>query len=133
MPNANEPKKLAIWLSCYVIYRIAYHWQFDKDDSNNPIGVTEAIKRGLLDFVGKGAGVLLGDFIQKSAKGRWPEKISIAKPDQDLTNKAVSGAAKTVFNAGDKLADKADAVVMDTTAYVAKVLNGYLDALKIGV
>jgi hypothetical protein len=133
MPNANEPKKLAVWLSCYVIYRIAYHWQFDKDDSNNPIGVTEAIKRGLLDFVGKGAGVLLGDFIQKSAKGRWPEKISIAKPDQDLTNKAVSGAAKTVFNAGDKLADKADAVVMDTTAYVAKVLNGYLDALKIGV
>ncbi|KJS21675.1 MAG: hypothetical protein VR72_09260 [Clostridiaceae bacterium BRH_c20a] len=128
VPKVNEPKKLAAWLSCYVIYRIGYHWHFDKDDNNNPIGITESIKRGLLDFVGKGAGALLGDFISNSAKGRWTEKISIADADQALTNDVVTKGTKSVLDAGDKLAGKAD----DAVAYVVKILSDYLEVLRRG-
>lgn len=128
VPKADEPKKLVIWLTSYVLYRIGYHWQFDKDDNNNPIGITEAVKRGLLDFVGKGAGALLGDYLNQLGKGRWVEKISIADADQKLVNENVSKAAKYGLDTMDKAAEKAD-------AYISKGVNAlleYIEKLKIG-
>ena len=113
VPKANEHKKLAIWLTSYVIYRIGYHWWFDKDEDDQPIGIKESVKLGLQDFVGKGFGVLLGDFIGKCGKGRWPEKISITDADQDYVNKQVSKAAKTAFSKMDKVAKKADDAALE--------------------
>lgn len=108
VPKATETKKLAIWLTCYVIYRIGFHWWFDKDEDDQPIGLTKAVEAGLQDFVGKGFGVLLGDYIGKCGKGRWPEKISVTDADQDLVNKNVSKATKAGLDALDKAAAKAD-------------------------
>lgn len=90
MPKADEPKKLVMWLSSYVVYRIGYHWQFDKDDNNNSIGITEAINRGLLDFIGKGAGALLGDYMKEVGKGRWVESVSVADADQNFLSEGIN-------------------------------------------
>lgn len=124
VPKANEPKKLAIWLSTYVLYRIGFHWNFDKDDNGNAIGILESIKKGLLDFVGKGFGVLLGDFINNMGKGRWVEKISVADIDQKIVSDNLSKATNVGLSAMDKVATKADDVIT--------LLMGYLEKLKIG-
>lgn len=113
VPKATEREKLAIWLACYVIYRIGFHWWFDKDEEDNSIGLKEAIKVGLQDFVGKGFGVLLGDFIGKCGKGRWPAKISVTDADQALVNEQVSKAAKATLDKMDKVAKKADDTVLE--------------------
>jgi len=112
VPKATEQKKLAIWLSCYVIYRIGFHWWYDKDDEGQSIGITGAAKAGLQDFVGKGFGVLLGDYIGKCGKGRWPEKISVTDADQDLVNTQVSKATKAGLDVLDNAAAKADDVAL---------------------
>ena len=126
MPKANESKKLIIWLTCYVLYRIGFHWTFDKDDSGNGIGISLSIERGVLDFVGKGAGALLGDFLEKAGKGRWPEKYSVTSKDQALVNEKVSQAAKVGLDALDSAAEKADDVLAD----VVNRLLAYINQLK---
>lgn len=123
MPKANETKKLAIWLTCYVLYRIGYHWTFDKDDDGNGIGISESLNRALLDFVGKGAGVLLGDFLEKAGKGRWPEKYSVTSKDQALVNEKVSQAAKVGLDALDSVAEKADDVVAEIVNRLLAFIN----------
>jgi len=127
MPKANESKKLIIWLTCYVLYRIGYHWTFDKDDQGNGIGISLSIERGVLDFVGKGAAVLLGDFLEKAGKGRWPEKYSVTSKDQALVNEKVSQATKAGLNALDSAAEKVDDVIGE----VVNRLLAYINQLKV--
>lgn len=129
VPKVNQPGKLALWLSLYTLYRIGYHLQFDKDEAENSIGLSEAIKRGLLDFIGKGAGALLGDYLTELGKGRWVERISVTDKDQKIVNDAVSKGAKKGFDALDKAAGQADELVAKTVA----VLLSYLDKLKAGL
>lgn len=129
VPKVNQPGKLALWLSLYTLYRIGYHQQFDKDEADNPIGLSEAIQRGLLDFVGKGAGALLGDYLTELGKGRWVERISVTDKDQKIVNDAVSKGAKKGLDALDKAAGQADELVAKTVA----VLLSYLDKLKAGL
>jgi hypothetical protein len=126
MPKASEKKKLIAWLSSYVIYRIGYHWYFDKDKNQNPIGISESIQRGFMDFVGKGAGALLGNYLNNCGKGRWVEDVSIADGDQKLVNDNVAKAAKEGLDLLDSAADKADEVIDD----IVKMLVGYIDSLR---
>lgn len=128
VPKATEPGKLALWFSLYVLYRIGYHLIFDKDAQNNSIGITESINRGLLDFVGKRAGILLGDYMMTMGKGRWVEKISVADADQKLVDDTVSKVAGAGLNAMDKMARKGD----DLVAEVVEVLQTYVERLKLG-
>lgn len=127
IPDKTKPKELTIWLTCYTIYRIGYHKKFDTDDNNEPISIIEAVERGLMDFVGKGAGALLGDFIKEQGKGRWVEKISVADKDQEIVDNAVSTAAKTTFDVLDKGAAKVDDIVEEAL----ETLMQYLNKLKI--
>ncbi len=127
IPDKTKPKELTIWLTCYTVYRIGYHKQYDTDDNNEPISIIEAVERGLMDFVGKGAGVLLGDFIKEQGKGRWVEKISVADKDQEIVDNAVSTAAKTTFDVLDKGASKGDEVVDE----ILDTLLQYINKLKI--
>lgn len=127
MPEKDNPKALAAWLTTYVIYRIGYHKYYDVDESNESISIIEAVKRGLMDFVGKGAGILLGDFIKAQGKGRWVEKISVADKDEKLVNDNVEKALKTSLDTLDKGADKADEIVSE----VLDTLLEYLHKLKI--
>ncbi|MDW7669302.1 MAG: hypothetical protein SCJ93_10795 [Bacillota bacterium] len=115
MPGIDEPRKLTVWLSSYVIYRIGFHWYFDKDENQQPIGIAVSIERGLMDFVGKGAGALLGDFLNKSAKGRWAEKISITEMDQNFVNENVSKVTEKGKDAVEKFVE---------------ILMKYLDSLR---
>jgi len=115
MPTINEPKKLTIWLSSYVIYRIGFHWYFDKDENQQPIGIAKSIEKGFMDFVGKGAGALLGDFLDKSAKGRWAEKISVKDIDQNFVNENVSKVSEKGKDAVDEF---------------VQTLMKYLDSLR---
>ncbi|MDD3660941.1 MAG: hypothetical protein PHT89_09495 [Lachnospiraceae bacterium] len=129
MPGKDDPKALTIWLACYVIYRIGYHKSFDVDDNNEPIGLIEAVKRGINDFVGKGAGILLGDFIKEQGKGRWVEKISVAEKDEKFVNDHVEKALKKSMDTLDQVADQADEIVSE----VLDTLLWYLHKLKMGL
>ena len=126
IPKANETKKLVIWLTCYVLYRVGFHWTFDKDEAGNGIGISLSIERAVLDFVGKGAGVLLGDFLAKAGQGRWPEKYSVTSKDQALVNENVSKAAKVGLDALDAVAEKAD----DVLGEVVDRLLAYINQLR---
>lgn len=133
MPDLKKPKELAVWLTCYSVYRLAYHWQFDKDDAGNSIGICESIKRMMLDLTGKGAGALLGDYVNKTAKGRWPEKISIKEADEKLTKEIVGGTTNAMREGTEKLVDSATEIVQNTTSYVTDILSKYLEKLKSGI
>jgi len=128
MPKPNETKKLAAWLACYTLYRIGYHWWFDTDDDNNPIGLTESIKRGLLDFAGKGAATILSGFAGDIAKKKGWDKYSIADADQAFVNEKMQKGAKTALDAGDKLAGKAD----DAIVYAVNTLLEFIEKIKGG-
>jgi hypothetical protein len=129
VPKATEPGKLALWLALYTLYRIGFHMQFDKDDGGNAIGLSEAIKRGLLDFVGKGAGTLLGDYLTEQGKGRWVERISVTDADQKIVDDVVSKGAKKGLDALDKAAGKAD----DLVGEAVNVLLAFLEKLRAGL
>lgn len=128
MPKPNEAKKLVAWLACYTLYRIVYHWWFDKDDDNIPIGLTESIKRGLLDFAGKGAATILSGFAGDIAKKKGWDKYSIADADQTFVNEKMQKGVKTALDAGDKLAGKAD----DAIAYAVTTLLEFIERIKSG-
>lgn len=133
MPDLKKPKELAVWLTCYSVYRLAYHWQFDKDDAGNSIGICESIKRMMLDLTGKGAGALLGDYVNKAAKGHWPEKISIKEADDKLTKEIVGGTTNAMREGTEKFVDSATEIVQNTTSYVTDILSKYLEKLKSGI
>lgn len=127
VPDKTKPKELVIWLICYTVYRIGYHKAFDTDDNGDSISIVEAVERGLMDFVGKGAGALLGKFIEDQGKGRWVERVSVADRDQEIVDNAVSTAMGTTLNVLDRGAAAADNIV----AEALNTLMQYLEKLKI--
>ena len=129
IPEKDNPKALAAWLGCYVIYRIGYHKYYDLDENNQPISIIEAVQNGLSDFVGKGAGILLGDYIKAQGKGRWVEKISVADRDEAFVNDKVQKAMKTGLDTMDEMADQADEIVKE----VLDNLLAFIQKLKLGV
>jgi hypothetical protein len=128
VPSAEKPKLLAAWLACYTIYRIAYHWWYDAEDDGTPKGIAAAIENGVLDFAGKGASVVLGEFTKSIAKQKGWDKYSIADKDQNITNEAVTKVAKAGFDAADKAAGKLDALIEDSV----KTLLDFLNKIKTG-
>lgn len=128
MPKPKETKKLIAWLACYTLYRVGYHWWFDKDEEDKPIGLKESINRGLLDFAGKGAATVLSAFAGDVAKKKGWDKYSIADADQDFVNEKVQKGAKTALDAGDKLAKKAD----DAIEYAVATLLDFIEKVKGG-
>lgn len=129
IPEKDNTKALAAWLACYVIYRIGYHKYYDLDENQQPISIIEAVQKGLSDFVGKGAGILLGDFIKTQGKGRWVEKISVADQDETFVNEKVQKTLKMGLGAMDKAADKADEIANE----VLDNLLTLIQKLKLGI
>lgn len=127
-PSAEKTKLLIAWLACYIIYRIMYHWMFDKEDDGTPKGLSDAIENGLLDFAGKGASIVLGEFTKKIAKDKGWDKYSIADKDQEITNDAVTSVTKTGLQYGDKAAAKLDEMVEKAT----KTLLEFVEKIKTG-
>ena len=124
MPSVEEPHKLAAWLSIYTMYRIFYHWWYDKDDHGKDIGIVVAIEKGLTDFVGKGSGVLLAGFVNQAVKARGLDTHSFTGEDQALTNELVGRG----LNQLDNLAEKAD----DATEKAVKLLVEFIENIKSG-
>ncbi|MDN5323696.1 MAG: hypothetical protein PWQ67_2150 [Clostridia bacterium] len=102
MPEPTETKKLAAWLTSYTVYRIFYHWWYDKDNQNNPIGITEAVKRGIYDLAGKGASTLLSGYIKESSF-ETGKVADFAKGDQKLYDDAVQKATDTLTDFIDRI------------------------------
>ncbi|MCF8010079.1 MAG: hypothetical protein K9L17_02785 [Clostridiales bacterium] len=101
-PEPTEYKKLAAWLSCYIIYRIVYHWWYDEDKQNNPIGFVEAIKRGIYDTSGKSLSILLSDYI-KNTRFKTRKVKNFAEDGQKLFDDAVQKTTGTVADFIDRI------------------------------
>jgi len=102
MPEPTETKKLAAWLATYTVYRIMYHWWYDKNNQNNPIGITEAVKRGIYDLAGKGASTLLSGYIKES-RFKTGKVADFANEDQELFDDAVQKTADTLTDFIDRI------------------------------
>jgi len=128
VPSFDKPKALIAWLSCYILYRIMYRWYFDKDERGNPKGLTEAIQNGLMDFAGKGASILLGEYAKDIAKKRGIDIDSTADKEQKWVNENVESAAKKGLDAMDSLADSLDKKIDEITAslldFIDRIKNG---------
>ncbi len=103
-PGPKDYKKLAAWLSCYVVYRIVYHWWYDKDKHKKPIGFVEAIKRGIYDMSGKSASILFADYIKNG-------KLKIGK-------------AKYLKDANQKFEDSVEKTTEVLSDFVDRIKNG---------
>ena len=125
VPKPEKPALLIAWLSIYTVYRIFYHWQFDKDDENNSIGIAESINRGLLDLAGKGASTILSAFAGDVAKKKGWDKYSVADADQEYVNKQVLKGAKTTFGYAEQAAgyldDRISVTVQNLLEYIQKL------------
>ncbi len=128
MPSAEKPKLLVAWMACYILYRFSYHWWFDKEDDGTPKGIYAAIENGLLDFAGKGASAVLGEFTKDIAKKNGWDKYSIAETDQKITNTATADVLKTGLAIGDSAADKLDTLIANSV----KTLMEYSDKIRQG-
>lgn len=129
MPKPGERKKLIAWLVGYTIYRMIYHWWYDKDDNDRAVGAYEAVKRGIVDLIGKGASTILSAFAGDIAKEKGWDKYSITDADQKITNDTVSKIAGGALQAGDKVAKKLD----DIVAEAVKTLTQFIEMIKNGV
>jgi hypothetical protein len=127
-PGFDKPKVLAAWLSTYILYRIMYRWYFDKDDADNPKGLVEAIQNGLMDFAGKGASILLGEFAKGIAKNRGIDVGSTADKEQKWVNEKVGDAAKKGLDVMDSVADALDQKIKSITTD----LIDFIDRIKTG-
>jgi hypothetical protein len=127
-PSAEKPKMLIAWLTCYILYRIMYHWFFDKEDDGTRKGLAAAIESGLLDFAGKGASIVLGEFTKKVAKDKGWDKHSVADKDQEITNEAVTKTTKKALEYGDKAAAKLDEMIASAT----KTLMEFVEKIRTG-
>jgi hypothetical protein len=128
VPKPDKPALLIAWLSIYTVYRICYHWQFDKDDDNNSIGIAESINRGLLDFAGKGASTILSAFAGEVAKKKGWDKFSVADADQEYVNKQVLKGAKATFDYADRAAGYLD----NRIGVTVNNLLEYIEKLRMG-
>ncbi|MGE5421776.1 MAG: hypothetical protein ACM3QW_00800 [Ignavibacteriales bacterium] len=128
VPKPEKPALLIAWLSIYTVYRICYHWQLDKDEENNSIGIAESINRGLLDFAGKGASTILSAFAGEVAKKKGWDKYSVADADQEYVNKQVSKGAREALDYADKAAGYLD----DRIAVTVRNLLDYIEKLRMG-
>ncbi len=104
-PDPSNRKQLVAWLVCFTMYRIAYRWWFDKDDRQQPIGLTEAIKRGVLDLAGKGAGMLMENYVKDSAKKMGWDNTDFIKKDQAQYDAQKQQAMDAVSKAVNDLLD----------------------------
>ncbi len=101
-PKPTEYKKLAAWLSCYIIYRIIYHWWYDKDKQKKPIGFLEAIKRGIYDTSGKSLSILLSDYI-KNKELKAGKVKNFADADEKRFDDAVEKTTEVVSDFIDRI------------------------------
>jgi hypothetical protein len=127
-PGFDKPKVLIAWLTSYILYRIMYRWYFDKDESNNPKGLTEAVQNGLMDFAGKGASILLGEYAKGIAAKRGINLDSTADKEQKWVNEKVEDAAKKGLEAMDSVAGALDKKINEITAalldFIDRIRNG---------
>jgi len=130
-PGFDKPKALLAWLVCYILYRILYHWYFDADESGNPKGLLEAIQSGLMDFAGKGASILLGEYAKEIAKKRGLDVGSTADKEQKWVNEKVRDAADAGLGAMDKAAGTLDKKINEITAalldYIERIRSGGIE------
>ncbi len=101
-PGPKDYKKLAAWLSCYVVYRIVYHWWYDKDKHKKPIGFVEAIKRGIYDMSGKSASILLSDYI-KNTELKTAGVKDFVDADQKLFDDSVKKTTEVLSDFIDRI------------------------------
>ncbi len=127
-PGFDKPKALVAWLSCYVLYRIMFHWYFDKEDNGDPKGLVEAVQSGLMDFAGKGVSLLLGEFAKGIAKERGLDLHSTADKEQQWVNDKVSKGAKKGLDAMDHAAETLDKKIEE----IKTVLVGYIEKIRSG-
>jgi hypothetical protein len=127
-PGFDKPKVLVAWLTTYILYRIMYRWYFDMDENNNPKGLTEAIANGLMDFAGKGASIILGEYAKNIAKNRGINLDSTADAEQKWVNEGVEKAAKVGLDTLDTLAETLDQKISEITA----TLLLYIERIRAG-
>ena len=127
-PSFDKPKVLIAWLTTYILYRIMYRWYFDMDENNNPKGLTEAIFNGLMDFAGKGASIILGEYAKNIAKNRGINLDSTADAEQKWVNDGVEKATKAGLDTLDTLADTLDQKINEITA----TLLQYIERIRTG-
>lgn len=128
-PSFDKPKALVAWLTTYILYRIMYRWYFDLDENNNPKGLTEAITNGLMDFAGKGASIILGEYAKNIAKNRGINLDSTADAEQKWVNEGVEKAAKAGLDTLDTAADALDAKISEITT----TLLQYIERIRAGI
>lgn len=123
-PGMDKPKVLVAWLTGYFCYRVMYHWYFDLEDDGSAKGLLEALSSSAMDFAGKGAAILLGEYAKGIAKDRGIDIGSTADAEQKWVNgKVVQG-----FNAADNAARSLDKKI----AEISTVLSDYIDRIKSG-
>ena len=118
-PEKNEPKKLAAWLAGFTLYRIAYHWMWSKDDYGRPVGIYGATVSGIGDLTKKGVGIMLKDYVKRSAKKDgvfWKKQYS-----RNMSETATEEAQNMLSTAKDTIdgIDKAATAILDYIDYLS--------------
>ncbi len=118
MPKPNEPQKLIVWLAGFFLYRFVWNWFWGKDENDKPIGITGALEKAALDFAGKGAAGLLGNYV-----------------DQIASKSNFSNAAKKLYSKGkdDELSKPVTDVGEKAFNELIEALNSLLEKIKSGL
>lgn len=111
-PEKASPKALAAWVASFYLYRVFYHWSFDKDEAGNSLGLVAALENGLKDLITNRCLALLGDYMKEAALKDGIDFGQRIKAEEDM----VEGALVKGFDMADKgaaLLDDAVKVIVD--------------------
>ena len=116
-PEKASPKVMAAWVCSFYLYRVFYHWHFDKDEAGNSLGLVAALEDSLKDLLANRSLALLGDYVKEVSKKDGIDFSKRIKAEEDAAASALVGA----FDMADRGAAALDSVVEAMADFIKSI------------